>query len=155
MAAQRPNGDRRGPDPLTGSHDRHLSQRARKVALQLRVAELPAQQLVAGDHAAYHILVARLASDNVATAIAFDLDTDCGIYNLGTREHARRRGLGTAVTVAHLYEALDRGCHSASLQSTPMAERLYAAIGFRHLGRILEYVRSRRRVSAPRTGPLS
>ena len=121
----------------------------------LRVAELPAQLLGAGDHAAYHILVARLASENVATAIAFDLDTDCGIYNLGTREHARRRGLGTAVTVAHLYEALDRGCHSASLQSTPMAERLYAAIGFRHLGRILEYVRSRRRVSAPRTGPLS
>jgi hypothetical protein len=36
-----------------------------------------------------------------------------------------------------------------------MAERLYAAIGFRHLGRILEYVPSRRRVSAPRTGALS
>jgi len=29
---------------------------------------------------------------------------------------------------------------TASLQSTPMAERVYAAIGFRDLGRFLEYV---------------
>jgi predicted GNAT family acetyltransferase len=28
----------------------------------------------------------------------------------------------------------------ASLQSTPMAERVYAAVGFRDLGRFLEYV---------------
>jgi ribosomal protein S18 acetylase RimI-like enzyme len=108
----------------------------------LRVAELPAQLLGAGDHTALHILVARLAGENLATAIAFDLGSDCGIYNVGTRKHARRRGLGTAVTVAHLHDALDRGCHTASLQSTPMAEQLYASIGFRDLGRILEYVPS-------------
>jgi hypothetical protein len=28
---------------------------------------------------------------------------------------------------------------TASLQSTPMAERVYAAVGFRDLGRILEF----------------
>lgn len=33
-----------------------------------------------------------------------------------------------------------RGCRAASLQSTPMAERVYASAGFRDLGRILEYV---------------
>ena len=32
------------------------------------------------------------------------------------------------------------GCSTASLQSTAMAERVYAAVGFRDLGRILEYV---------------
>jgi hypothetical protein len=37
-------------------------------------------------------------------------------------------------------DARDRGCETASLQSTPMAERLYAALGFRDLGRFLEYV---------------
>jgi ribosomal protein S18 acetylase RimI-like enzyme len=116
----------------------------------LRVAELPAQLSGAGDHTALHILVARLAGENVATAIAFDLGADCGIYNVGTREHARRRGLGTAVTVAHLHDARDRGCQTASLQSTPMAERLYGAIGFRDLGRILEYMPSRHPVSAQR-----
>jgi predicted GNAT family acetyltransferase len=39
-----------------------------------------------------------------------------------------------------VYAARDRGGRTASLQSTPMAERVYAAVGFRDLGRILEYV---------------
>jgi hypothetical protein len=33
-----------------------------------------------------------------------------------------------------------RGCQTASVQSTEMAERVDAAVGFRDLGRILEYV---------------
>ena len=52
----------------------------------------------------------------------------------------RRRGLGTALTAAQVYEARDRGGRTASLQSTEMAERVYATVGFRDLGRILEYV---------------
>jgi ribosomal protein S18 acetylase RimI-like enzyme len=71
--------------------------------------------------------------------MAFDLGSDCGIYNVGTLERARRRGLGTALTVTHLDAASDRGCETASLQSTPMAETVYTAVGFRDLGRILEY----------------
>ena len=76
----------------------------------------------------------------MATAIAFDLDADCGIYNVSTLEHARRRGLGTALTALHARAAAARGRRTASLQSTAMAERIYAAVGFRDLGRILEYV---------------
>jgi hypothetical protein len=104
-----------------------------------QVGELPRDLLVTGDGASFHILVAALDGENVATALAFDWDADCGIYNVGTLEHARRRGLGTAVTLAHLYGALDRGCRTASLQSTGMAERMHAAVGFQDLGRILEY----------------
>lgn len=105
----------------------------------LRILELSAEMSSRGDHSAYHILVGCLDGERVTTAMAFDRDTDCGIYDVGTLEHARRRGLGTALTTTHLYHALDRGCHTASLQSTPMAERVYAAAGFRDLGRILEY----------------
>ena len=65
---------------------------------------------------------------------------DCGIYNVATLEHARRRGLATALTAIQLHDARARGCETASLQATPAAERLYAAAGFRDLGRILEYV---------------
>ena len=72
--------------------------------------------------------------------MAFDHGGDCGIYNVTTLERARRRGLGTALTALHLHDAVARGCRTASLQSTPMAERVYAAVGFRDLGRILEYV---------------
>jgi ribosomal protein S18 acetylase RimI-like enzyme len=77
--------------------------------------------------------------------MAFDLGSDCGIYNVTTLERARRQGLGTALTAVHVHNALARGCQTASLQSTEMAERVYTAVGFRDLGRILEYVRRRSR----------
>jgi predicted GNAT family acetyltransferase len=32
------------------------------------------------------------------------------------------------------------GCTSASLQATPVAEGIYRAVGFRNLGRFIEYV---------------
>ena len=91
---------------------------------------------------AFHILMARVGGDSAATAMAFDGDGDCGIFNVSTLEHARRRGRGTALTALHLHHAIERGCRTASLQSTEMAERVYASIGFRDLGRILEYVPS-------------
>jgi ribosomal protein S18 acetylase RimI-like enzyme len=92
------------------------------------------------DPSAFHVLVASLKGEPASTAIAFDLNGDCGIYNVGTLEPARRRGLASALTAIHLNDARARGCHSASLQSTAMAEGVYAAAGFRDLGRILEYV---------------
>jgi ribosomal protein S18 acetylase RimI-like enzyme len=105
----------------------------------LRILGAPAGLLGGADPRAFHILVARLAGENVATAMAFDHDGDCGVFNVSTLEAARRRGLGTALT-APLDDAVERGCSTASLQSTAMADRVYAAIGFRDLGRILEYV---------------
>jgi hypothetical protein len=44
------------------------------------------------------------------------------------------------VTALLVHDARARGCQTASLQSTEMAQRMYAALGFRDLGRILEYV---------------
>jgi GNAT superfamily N-acetyltransferase len=105
----------------------------------VRVGELPSDLLAGADLGAFHVLVAELEGEHVATALAFELDGDCGVYNVGTLEHARRRGLGTAVTLAVLYDARDRGCHTASLQSTPTAEHVYASAGFRDLGVIFEY----------------
>jgi ribosomal protein S18 acetylase RimI-like enzyme len=115
----------------------------------LRIVGVAPDFLSAANPAAYHILVARLDGENVAAAMAFDLDGDCGIYNVGTLEHARRRGIGTAITARLLHDALARGCRTASLQSTEMAERVYAAVGFRDLGRFLEYVP--KPASMPRT----
>ena len=106
----------------------------------LRAEGLPPDFLRAADHAALHLLVARVDGTVVAAALAYDFDGDCGIFNVGTVEHARRRGLATALTAVQLYDALSRGCQTASLQATPMAERVYAAAGFRDLGRFLEYV---------------
>jgi len=38
-----------------------------------------------------------------------------------------------------LRDAAARGCTTASVQATPMAEGVYASVGFRDLGRYLEY----------------
>jgi predicted GNAT family acetyltransferase len=106
----------------------------------LRILGVPPDFLSGANPAAFHILIARLGGKSVATAMAFNHDRDCGIYNVTTLQRARRRGLGTALTALQVHDALARGCRTASLQSTPMAERVYAAVGFRDLGRILEYV---------------
>jgi GNAT superfamily N-acetyltransferase len=106
----------------------------------LRMDGLPPDFLSAADHASFHLLAVCVDGEMVAAALAYDFGDDCGIYNVGTVEKARRRGLGTALTAAQAYDARDRSCRTASLQSTTVAERVYAAVGFRDLGRILEYV---------------
>jgi ribosomal protein S18 acetylase RimI-like enzyme len=106
----------------------------------LHILGMPADFLTAADQAAFYILIARLGGANVATAMAFDHGDDCGIYNVTTLGRARRRGLGTALTVLQAHDALARGRRTASLQSTDMAEHIYTAAGFRDLGRHLEYV---------------
>jgi ribosomal protein S18 acetylase RimI-like enzyme len=113
-------------------------------------AGVPSGLLAGTDPSAFHVLLAGSGRQDVAAAIAIDVDGDCGIYNVATIERARRRGLGTALTALHLHEARRRGCHTATLQSTAMAERLYAGIGFRDLGRILEYTPS----GAVKIGPV-
>jgi len=105
----------------------------------VQVADLPAGFLAGIDPDAFHVVVGYLDGEGVAAGISYDHDGDCGIYNVVTREHARRRGIGTAVTAALLRDARGRGCETASLQSTPLAERVYAAVGFRDLGAILEH----------------
>jgi ribosomal protein S18 acetylase RimI-like enzyme len=106
----------------------------------LRLFDLPPALLERADHAAFNLRVARLDGRCAAAALAFDHAGDCGIFNVGTLPYARRRGLGTALTALQLRDAAARGCSTASLQSTAMAERVYAAVGFRDLGRFLEYV---------------
>jgi ribosomal protein S18 acetylase RimI-like enzyme len=95
--------------------------------------------LAGSDPRAFRAVAARQDGEIVAAGISYDHAGDCVIGNVGTEEWARRRGLGTAVTARLVADARARGCVTASLQATPMAERVYAAVGFRDLGRILEF----------------
>ena len=87
-----------------------------------------------------HFYVARLDGEDAAMLMAFDHDGDCGIYMVGTVAPARRRGLATALSARAVADARERGCTTVSLQSTEMAEGVYARVGFRDLGRFDEYV---------------
>lgn len=60
-----------------------------------------------------------------------------------------RRGRSRAVPL-QLHDARRSGCRTASLQSTPMAERMCVALGLRDLGRIPEY--EPQEPSDPRSG---
>jgi ribosomal protein S18 acetylase RimI-like enzyme len=91
----------------------------------------------------FHVIIVTADGQNVAAALAYDHDGDCGIYNVVTVPHARRRGLATALTALHLHEARARGCTTASLQATEIAHRVYTRVGFVNLGRFIEYVSSR------------
>jgi len=108
----------------------------------LRIIEAPEGLLRHFDTRRFRLYGARLDGRPVVTAIAFDYDADCGIYNVGTVPEARRRGLATALTAFVLRQAAARGCTTASLQATPAAESIYASVGFRDLGRIHEYARA-------------
>jgi ribosomal protein S18 acetylase RimI-like enzyme len=105
----------------------------------VRIIEAPEGLLPRLDLRHFRLYAARVDGRPVATAIAFDHDGDCGVYNVGTLPEARRRGLATALTACVLHDAKARGCTTASLQATPMAESLYASLGFRDLGQIHEY----------------
>ena len=83
----------------------------------------------------------RLVSDcRNSTSSRWLTDRDCGIYNVTTLERVRRRGLGTALTSLQLHGAQARGCRTASIKSTEIAEHVYPRVGLRDLGRILEFV---------------
>jgi len=113
----------------------------------LQLVDVPSGLLSGVDATRLDVVMATVDGTNVATGLSFDHHGDCGIFNVATLPWARRRGFGTALTAHLLHAARRRGCTTASLQSTPAAERLYTALGFEDLGRILEY--------APRAGAVS
>jgi GNAT superfamily N-acetyltransferase len=72
--------------------------------------------------------------------VVLPVGTDANISFVATRPDARRRGLAQLVTRAALRDARDEGCITASLQATPMAETIYARVGFRPVGHWQEWV---------------
>jgi ribosomal protein S18 acetylase RimI-like enzyme len=72
--------------------------------------------------------------------IVLPVGTDANVSFVATRPEARRRGLAELVTRTALRDARGRGFVTASLQATPMAESIYARVGFRPVGHWQEWV---------------
>lgn len=75
----------------------------------------------------------------IAAALAQDHEDDCIVSFVATLPEARRRGHAGRIIARLLADAAARGRTTATLRSTPVAERLYAAAGFRDLGRFVEW----------------
>lgn len=96
------------------------------------------------------LYVARSGGVGAGGLMTVDHEGDCGIYIVGTAAPARRRGIATALTAHAVAEARERGCATASLQSTEVAKGVYARVGFRDLGRFDEYVPAERTTDVER-----
>lgn len=67
--------------------------------------------------------------------LACETASDCYLWFVATVPEARDRGLASELVRHAIREAAARGCTSATLESTAMAESMYARLGFRSLGR--------------------
>jgi GNAT superfamily N-acetyltransferase len=78
-----------------------------------------------------HHFLGRLDGAPVATATLLLAGGIGGIYDVSTAPEARRRGIGTAMTLAALQDARRLGYEIAYLQPSAMGRPLYERIGFR------------------------
>jgi GNAT superfamily N-acetyltransferase len=78
-----------------------------------------------------HHFLGRLDGEPVATASLLPAGGIAGVYDVSTVAEARRRGIGTAMTLATLRAARDLGYQLAFLQPSSMGRPLYERIGFR------------------------
>jgi ribosomal protein S18 acetylase RimI-like enzyme len=100
--------------------------------------------------------VAYLGGEPVACAMTLVSHRVAGVFYVATVEHARRRGLGDALTRMAARAGLGMGAEAAWLGASEMGAGLYRRIGFEDLGATvveLESPTAWRRLSDPGTGP--
>jgi ribosomal protein S18 acetylase RimI-like enzyme len=77
-----------------------------------------------------------------ATATMVATGREAGIFAVSTHPDRRRRGLGRAVTVAAIRDAVAAGCDLIYLQATAMGYPLYVGLDFRTVEHHRTFVRS-------------
>jgi GNAT superfamily N-acetyltransferase len=92
-----------------------------------------------GPRPASRTYVARLDGRAVATSLGVILDGVVAIYNVATVTEARRRGSGTAITVAAMADAQAQGATAAILESSEMGRSVYERLGFREVTQVAIY----------------
>jgi GNAT superfamily N-acetyltransferase len=92
-------------------------------------------------YAQVHVLGVHEGGRLVVGGMAHNVADTAGIYLVATALSARRRGLATEVMRGLLVHARERGCTAAVLQSTVLGHGVYQRLGFRDLGRWVNWVR--------------
>ncbi len=82
-----------------------------------------------------HLHVARADGKPVSALLGREYEADCYFWFVATVPEARGRGIASALMRHALRLAGRRGCTTTTLESTRMAETLYANLGYHALGR--------------------
>jgi GNAT superfamily N-acetyltransferase len=77
---------------------------------------------------------ANVDGDPAAVAMTIDVRDDTEVAWVATTEAARGRGLSTALMRQSLWDARERGRHTATLQATKLGAPVYERVGFRDFG---------------------
>jgi len=85
------------------------------------------------------LYVGRRNGRSVSTAEVTVAGGVAGLYNVSTAVDERRRGIGSAMTVLPLQEAVASGIGVGVLQAAPEGLGVYERVGFVRVGRIVEY----------------
>jgi ribosomal protein S18 acetylase RimI-like enzyme len=88
------------------------------------------------------LFVGRLDDEPVGTSIAIRSGDASGVYNVGTRPEARRRGVGSAVTWAAVGAGRAWGCDTVVLQSSVVGLSMYSDMGFRTVATYVTFAES-------------
>jgi GNAT superfamily N-acetyltransferase len=84
--------------------------------------------------------LARIDGDPVGLGLSFLGGGVVGVYGIGTLPAARRRGVGSALTLVPMLKAREEGYVAAILHATPEGELLYPRLGFREFCRISRFL---------------
>jgi ribosomal protein S18 acetylase RimI-like enzyme len=85
------------------------------------------------------LYLAMAGDQPVGTSAVHFADGVAGIYCVAADPALRRRGIGSAITLAALKEASDRGYLVAILHASAAGEPIYLKMGFREINRFLMY----------------
>jgi ribosomal protein S18 acetylase RimI-like enzyme len=83
-----------------------------------------------------HLYAASREGNVVSALIAREHKGDCYFWFVATAPEAQRRGLASELMRHALREAQRRGCETTTLESTKVAEPVYARLGYTSLGRL-------------------
>jgi len=86
------------------------------------------------------VYVGYVDGDPVISGLGWRTGRTVGVFSIATKESARRRGYGAAMTARVVVDGVAAGCDVASLQASEMGRPIYERLGFRTIVRYTAYV---------------